>query len=98
MTLGSRYLVLTPNGSGHDHGVEASGTQCIWQDGLDIPLMNSLDANFYEVHPQVVQTPAPLSRENWSKPYSPIFRYAWDESYEKLKREGEWTPADGKVM
>ena len=50
-----------------------SGTQCIWQDGLDIPLMNSLDANFYEVHPETVQKPAPLSRENWSQALLAVF-------------------------
>lgn len=88
MALGARDLVLTPNGTWHDHGVEAGGTQCIWQDGLDIPLMNALDANFYEVHPQVVQAPAPLSRENWNKLYSPVFHYGWDESYAALKRDG----------
>ena len=68
LSVGARDFVLTPNGTWHDHGVEADGTQCVWQDGLDIPLMNSLDANFYEVHPKIVQTPAPLSRENLSKP------------------------------
>ena len=88
MTLGARDLVLTPNGTWHDHGVEAGGTQCIWQDGLDIPLMNSLDANFYEVHPDVVQKPAALSRANWSKPYSPQFKYAWDDAYAALKKDG----------
>jgi gentisate 1,2-dioxygenase len=88
MTLGARDFVLTPNGTWHDHGVEESGTQCTWQDGLDIPLMNSLDANFYEVHPKVVQTPAPLSRENWKKPYSPTFLYKWDDAYRKVKSEG----------
>ena len=87
MTLGARDFVLTPNGTWHDHGVEESGTQCTWQDGLDIPLMNSLDANFYEVHPKVVQTPAPLSRENWNKPYSPTFLYKWDDSYRQLRKE-----------
>ena len=81
-------LVLTPNGTWHDHGVDADGTQCTWQDGLDIPLMNALDANFYEVHPKVVQTPAPLSRANWSKPYSPTFLYKWDDAYRKVKAEG----------
>jgi gentisate 1,2-dioxygenase len=86
MTLGARDFVLTPNGTWHDHGVEESGTQCTWQDGLDIPLMNSLDANFYEVHPQVVQKPSKLSRRNWKKPYSPVFLYKWDESYKALKR------------
>src|SRR5436190_18477179 len=86
MSLGARDLVLTPNGTWHDHGVEATGTQCIWQDGLDIPLMNSLDANFFEVHKQTVQTPAPLSRENWKKPYSPVFLYKWDSCISELRR------------
>jgi gentisate 1,2-dioxygenase len=88
LSLGARDLVLTPNGTWHDHGIDADGTQCIWQDGLDIPLMNSLDANFYEVHPKVVQTPATLSRENWSKPYSPVFLYRWDDAYRKVKADG----------
>jgi len=96
MTLGTRDLVLTPNGTWHDHGVAADGTQCVWQDGLDIPLMNSLDANFYEVHPQVVQTPAPLSRENWAKPYSPQFQYRWDDAYRALK-DAPWSPYEGRV-
>jgi gentisate 1,2-dioxygenase len=97
LEIGARDLVLTPNGTWHDHGVNAEGTQCIWQDGLDIPLMNSLDANFYEVHPDVVQKPAPLSRAGWSKPYSPVFRYRWDESYEKLKYSPHRSEFDGLV-
>jgi gentisate 1,2-dioxygenase len=96
MTLGPRDLVLTPNGTWHDHGIEAGGTQCVWQDGLDIPLMNALDANFFEVHPQTVQKPAPLSRENWAKPYSPQFHYPWDEAYRAVK-DAAWTPFDGRV-
>lgn len=88
MLLGARDFVLTPNGTWHDHGVEADGTQCVWQDGLDIPLMNSLDANFYEVHPKVVQTPSALSREDWKKPYSPVFLYKWDEAYKSVRKEG----------
>jgi gentisate 1,2-dioxygenase len=87
LELGARDFVLTPNGAWHEHGVDASGTQCVWQDGLDIPLMNSLDANFYEVHPKLNQTQAPLSRENWSKPYSPVFLYKWDEAYKAVKKE-----------
>lgn len=90
LALGARDFVLTPNGTWHDHGVtseDSGGTQCIWQDGLDIPLMNSLDANFYEVHPQTVQTPSPLSRENWTKPYSPVFLYKWDACVVELRKE-----------
>jgi gentisate 1,2-dioxygenase len=86
LDLGARDFVLTPNGTWHEHGVEAGGSQCVWQDGLDIPLMNSLDANFYEVHPRVNQTPAPLSREGWKKPYSPVFLYKWDDSYKSVKQ------------
>ena len=89
MVLGARDFVLTPNGTWHDHGVEESGTQCVWQDGLDIPMMNALDANFYEVHPRVVQEPKPLSRRNWKKPYSPVFLYKWDDSYKALKKNGK---------
>jgi gentisate 1,2-dioxygenase len=87
LALGARDFVLTPNGTWHDHGVEADGTQCIWQDGLDIPMMNALDANFYEVHPKAVQTPAPLSREDWNKPYSPVFLYKWDICFSELRKE-----------
>ena len=50
--------------------------------------MNSLDANFYEVHPKIVQTPAALSRDNWSKPYSPVFLYKWDDAYNSVKKDG----------
>jgi len=99
MALGARDLVLTPNGTWHDHGIDADGTQCIWQDGLDIPLMNSLDANFYEVHPDTLQRPGgPQSREGWSKPYSPVFKYSWDESYDKLKSETRRSEFDGLVV
>jgi gentisate 1,2-dioxygenase len=89
LDLGARDFVLTPNGTWHEHGVDDGGTQCVWQDGLDIPLMNSLDANFYEVHPKLNQTQAPLSRESWSKPYSPVFLYKWDDAYKALKRDGK---------
>ena len=44
-------FVITPNGTWHDHGVESDGEVTIWQDGLDMLLVNQLDANFYAVHP-----------------------------------------------
>jgi gentisate 1,2-dioxygenase len=55
MTLGARDFVLTPNGTWHEHGVEASGSPCMWQDGLDIPLVNALEANSYTGHPKLQQ-------------------------------------------
>jgi len=101
MMLGARDFVLTPNGTWHQHGVEESGEWCIWQDGLDIPLVNALEANFYAVHPDLAQQPtfpvddttlsfggpglAPLDFK-WGKSYSPLFKYGWDATYESLQR------------
>ena len=55
MDLGAGDFVITPNGTWHDHGVESDGATTIWQDGLDMLLVNQLDANFYAVHPDRVQ-------------------------------------------
>ena len=101
MTLGANDFVLTPNGTWHEHGVDEEGTVCIWQDGLDIPLMNALDANFYEVHPDLQQAIAyPVddstakwasaglrpAGETWIKPYSPLLKYEWAPTYEALSK------------
>jgi len=101
MTLGANDFVLTPNGTWHEHGVEATGTACIWQDGLDIPLVNALEANFYVVHPDLQQAVGhPVddvrhaygnpglvpSTGTWSKPYSPLLKYEWAPTYEALNR------------
>lgn len=101
MTLQANDFVLTPNGTWHEHGVEADGLPCIWQDGLDIPLVNALDAGFYAVHPDLQQAVAhpvddavalwgaPGLRPHdvgWNKPYSPLFKYQWGPTYEALQR------------
>ena len=108
MTLGANDFVLTPNGVWHEHGVDADGTTCIWQDGLDIPLVNALEANFYAVHPKLQQDVAfPVddmaktwghpglrpATGTWSKPYSPLFKYEWGPTYEAL--HGLAKSADG---
>jgi gentisate 1,2-dioxygenase len=99
ITLGANDFVLTPNGTWHEHGVDEAGTVCIWQDGLDIPLMNALEANFYEVHAdlrQAVSHPVDDSTAtwaaaglrpsglSWSKRYSPLLKYEWAPTYEAL--------------
>jgi gentisate 1,2-dioxygenase len=104
MLLSGRDVVLTPNGTWHEHGVEESGTPCIWQDGLDIPFVNAMEANFYAVHPQLhQQTAYPVddttktwgspglrpASGTWSKGYSPLFKYEWDPTYEALRRYAE---------
>jgi gentisate 1,2-dioxygenase len=65
VTLGRNDFVLTPNGTWHEHGVDASGTRCIWQDGLDIPMVNTLDANFFTVHKDMRQTEDKGTDSSW---------------------------------
>jgi gentisate 1,2-dioxygenase len=111
MTLGANDFVLTPNGTWHEHGVAETGTPCIWQDGLDIPLVNCLEANFYAVHPdlqQAVGYPVDDMTKTWGNPglmpagaewpkaYSPMLKYEWAPTYEALTRYGGAT--DGSVF
>lgn len=99
MTLGHNDFVLTPNGTWHEHAVEDDGTPCIWQDGLDIPFVNAMEANFYEVHPDLQHAVtfevddmtktwgnAGLTPGggNWEKAYSPMYKYEWEPTYEAL--------------
>ena len=99
MTLGANDFVLTPNGCWHEHGVEADGLPCVWQDGLDIPLVNALEAGFYVVHPDLSQAVThPVNDavgiwggrglkptlHDWQKPYSPLLKYEWEPTYEAL--------------
>ena len=106
MTLGANDFVLTPNGTWHEHGVEEDGLPCIWQDGLDIPLMNALDANFYTVHPDLQQAVTYAvndsthawgnsglvpANDKWSHAYSPLFKYEWAPTYEALSRYAKVT-------
>ncbi|MBD8473195.1 cupin domain-containing protein [Pseudomonas sp. CFBP 8770] len=116
MTLGANDFVLTPNGTWHEHGVESDGLPCIWQDGLDIPLVNALEAGFYAVHPDLQQAvgfpvddsvslwgAAGLRPQDigWNKPYSPLFKYQWEPTYEALRRYAaakEDNPFDGALM
>ncbi|MEM8685699.1 MAG: cupin domain-containing protein [Pseudomonadota bacterium] len=116
ITFGARDFVITPNGTWHDHGVLEEGEVSMWQDGLDIPLTNALEANFYEVHPDLYQKPnypqndspgtygAPgllPAKETWDKPYSPLMKYSWEETYEGLQAYGkvsDGSPYDGLIM
>jgi gentisate 1,2-dioxygenase len=101
VTLGPNDFVLTPNGTWHEHGVAAGGTTCIWMDGLDIPLMNALEANFYEVHPDLRQMESfPVDDttatwagsgvrpqgQDWQRCHSPMLKYEWAPTYEALTR------------
>ncbi len=103
VTLGRNDFVLTPNGTWHEHGVDADGSVCIWQDGLDIPLVNALEANFFEVHPALAQqvshpvddttarfaAPALRPQGGWDRPHSPLLKYEWAPTYDSLCRHAE---------
>lgn len=106
MTLGANDFVLTPNGTWHEHGVSEEGTPCIWQDGLDIPLINALEAGFYSVHPDLRQavtfpvndmtgawggTGLQPQAHRWANNYSPLFKYEWAPTYEALSRYAQVT-------
>ncbi|MCY4450666.1 MAG: cupin domain-containing protein [Immundisolibacterales bacterium] len=106
MTLGENDFVLTPNGTWHEHGVEATGSPCIWQDGLDIPFVNAMEANFYEVHPDLRQAVAfevddttrtwgnpglTPGSGGWNRGYSPMFKYEWQPTLEALRKYARCT-------
>ncbi|WP_110946353.1 cupin domain-containing protein [Streptomyces avicenniae] len=47
-------LVLTPGGAWHDHANGGDGSM-FWFDGLDLPMVEALDAIFFEPHPELRQ-------------------------------------------
>ncbi|RKN05190.1 cupin domain-containing protein [Streptomyces radicis] len=47
-------LVLTPGGAWHDHANGGEGNM-FWFDGLDLPMVEALDAVFFEQHPELNQ-------------------------------------------
>ena len=95
-------LVLTPAWTWHDHGSE-SAEPVIWMDGLDVPLIQSLDTWFYEAFPndcQPINRAADSTRRYgagglkpaWIKPHSslpPLVRYPWEQTYAALQRLAE---------
>ena len=91
-------FVITPNSTWHEHGCDINGKTCIWQDGLDIPLINALEANDYAVYDgkQPVEKPTNQLPNSfsasglipadfiWDKLYSPLFKYSWKTVYPAL--------------
>jgi gentisate 1,2-dioxygenase len=92
-------LILTPSFTWHDHGNETSH-RVVWMDGLDIPLVQALNAMFFQFYsePQV-----PLTRSNnasgklhghvslsptWVKERprsSPLLLYSWEKTWPSLE-------------
>src|SRR5262249_48329541 len=91
-------LILTPSWAWHDHGNETK-ERVVWMDGLDIPLIQSLEAMFFQFYSaqQVPTTrPANASKQlhghahlspTWVKEKprsSPLLLYSWDCTWEAL--------------
>jgi gentisate 1,2-dioxygenase len=93
-------LVLTPSWTWHDHGSESSGP-VIWMDGLDIPLIRSLETMFYEAFPDDRQSVSKALGDSvrrygagglkpaWAKPrpdLPPLVHYTWEHTYAALQQ------------
>jgi gentisate 1,2-dioxygenase len=86
-------LLLTPSGTWHEHANETS-QDVIWLDVLDFPLVNLLQACWFEPHPderQPVSAPADAA---------PPKRYPWREMRVRLEalRDGAGSPWDGVML
>lgn len=100
-------LILTPSWTFHDHGSEIS-EPVMWLDGLDIPILQLLDAGFCEnlaEDQQQVQRPAgdALARYGANmlpvdyRPKtltSPVFAYPYSRSREALEKMSKGSPVD----
>lgn len=81
-------LILTPSWTRHEHG-NVSEEPMIWLDGLDLPLINDLEANFLGG-----------PRDEKSGP-TPRIKYGWAESEAALvaaAKRGETSATDGVVL
>jgi len=105
-------LVLTPNWTWHDHHNE-SEDPIIWLDGLDGPLIRSLNVLFFEEYekpeqPVTRETGESLSRLGFARAPKKDethlrgvpFRYAWQDTYKALKTmsDSERDPYDGTLL
>jgi gentisate 1,2-dioxygenase len=94
-------LILTPNWTWHDHHNESEDS-IIWLDGLDGPLIQSLNILFFEEseipeQPITRQTGESLSRLGFARAPKTDeghvrgvpFRYAWKDTYSALKAMGD---------
>jgi gentisate 1,2-dioxygenase len=91
-------LILTPIWNWHDHNNQ-SEEPMVWFDGLDLPLLTTLEAIFFENHPDQLQ---PVEGHNLSQQgfagvglremgasspvaHSPLLRYRWSETEQTLE-------------
>ena len=85
-------LILTPQLSWHDH-TNDSGKAIIWLDGLDIPLVQSLQQLLFEPYPDYAQRIEKTSEDvalshghvrPAGTPAAEFFHFKWSDSYRSL--------------
>lgn len=107
LEVGPGDFVVTPSRLWHEHGsaAQVGDDPVIWQDGTDDPLVNLLDANFYEQYPDRHQTRRRSVNHSLTlhgngllkpdgrraAPYSPLLAYPWDKTYETLQTVADTT-------
>jgi gentisate 1,2-dioxygenase len=91
-------LILTPNWKWHDHN-NYGDEPMVWFDGLDLPLMVTLESIFFENHPDLQQPVRGhgLSEQLYTGPgvapagaerdprNSPLLRYSWANTERQLE-------------
>jgi gentisate 1,2-dioxygenase len=105
-------LILTPNWTWHEHHNESEDA-IIWLDGLDGPLIQSLNILFFEESPLGEQpitrangeslsrlgfARRPKNDENYQRGVP--FRYAWNDTHAALRAlgDGDRDPHDGRIL
>ena len=98
ITMHPGDFILTPNWTWHDHG-NPSNEPVVWLDGLDVPLINTMDTSFAEHYPSDKQSVTqnsgnaeaqygshmlPLEYEP-PRPSSPLFCYPYSRSREAIE-------------
>jgi gentisate 1,2-dioxygenase len=89
-----RDLVITPGWTWHEH-VHRGSDPIIWLDALDVPLHLYLGVGAFEpgpVHDAATHAPDDIfvhpgfapALTSAARPYSPLFRYPWNEAHEAL--------------
>jgi gentisate 1,2-dioxygenase len=91
ITMHPGDLILTPSWTYHDHG-NFSDAPVVWMDGLDIPVVNMLDASFAEHYAGGTKAVVQVDGESpFSFPYSRMRALAKDAPGSRIHYGGEST-------
>lgn len=103
-------LILTPGWSWHGHVHPGGDEPVVWMDGLDVPLVVGLRANFFRDDPDEAD-PLPVRHTTGAASaaaglvpageqagrHSPVRRYPWQDAYPALRRLMARAPGDDPV-